>query len=493
MTGQQTQTEPIVTEIAWAQLSGRVLEGGYELEELLESQTNSAKFRVRVLGDRTIRAFVDIVRAEGRAAEERLQTWEAARRLQHPNLCTPIGCGTTEADSAACLYLVQREAEETLSNALRERPLTAEEAGQVLESVTDALEHLLENGLVHGCVSPEQIVATGDLIQLTTECVRRIGARPALDSVNAKYVAPESDRGNVTPAADIWCLGASLFEMLTQRQYESDLREELRHLPAPFAIIAERCLTPVVQARSDLSEVQALYRGEQIPEPQPVPGARPLPELVRIPDLRRTADAKIARSRGHALAPPVSPQLARRGPSPERGQERRWPPIWAYAAAALLIALSIWAAWPRRPAVKPSTRDVAARSGVPAPLGNAWETRTFPAETSPTKPQAAPAPDASVDVRGPSASKTDPKTVNGPVWRVVLFTYTREQDAKKKAQTVNQKHPGLDAEVFSPSGQGAPYLVTAGGRMNRDDAVRLRRKAVGFGMPRDSYIQNYQR
>ncbi len=82
--------------------------------------------------------------------------------------------------------------------------------------------------------------------------------------------------------------------------------------------------------------------------------------------------------------------------------------------------------------------------------------------------------------------------MKGNVWRVVLFTYDRVQDAQNRAQAVNSKHPDLHADVFSPNGQAGPYLVTVGGRLSREDAARLRRKAVSLGMPHDSYIQNYR-
>jgi hypothetical protein len=68
----------------------------------------------------------------------------------------------------------------------------------------------------------------------------------------------------------------------------------------------------------------------------------------------------------------------------------------------------------------------------------------------------------------------------------------READAEKKAQSLNERHADLDAKVFSPNGQGSPYLVTVGGNMTREEAARLRQRVVGLGLPHDSYIQNYK-
>jgi hypothetical protein len=72
----------------------------------------------------------------------------------------------------------------------------------------------------------------------------------------------------------------------------------------------------------------------------------------------------------------------------------------------------------------------------------------------------------------------------------VAFTYNRQDQARKKAASVAQKHPDLRPEAFSPSGR-APWLVTVGGAMDRDDAYALAAKVRGLGLPRDSYAQNY--
>jgi eukaryotic-like serine/threonine-protein kinase len=49
----------------------------------------------------------------------------------------------------------------------------------------------------------------------------------------------------------------------------------------------------------------------------------------------------------------------------------------------------------------------------------------------------------------------------------------------------------LRPEVFTPNGR-APYLVTVGGVMSRDEAFAMARKARSEGLPRDSYAQNYR-
>jgi hypothetical protein len=74
----------------------------------------------------------------------------------------------------------------------------------------------------------------------------------------------------------------------------------------------------------------------------------------------------------------------------------------------------------------------------------------------------------------------------------VVYTYDGAADAQKTASSINEKHPDLKAEVFSPNGNSGPYLVVIGGQMNRENAVGLRQTARRLGLPRDTYLQNYK-
>jgi eukaryotic-like serine/threonine-protein kinase len=74
---------------------------------------------------------------------------------------------------------------------------------------------------------------------------------------------------------------------------------------------------------------------------------------------------------------------------------------------------------------------------------------------------------------------------------VVAFTYNREDQAQRKVAEIAQSHPDLNPAVFTPSGR-APFLVTLGGPMSREDAFALSGKAKREGLPRDTYAQNYR-
>ena len=97
---------------------------------------------------------------------------------------------------------------------------------------------------------------------------------------------------------------------------------------------------------------------------------------------------------------------------------------------------------------------------------------------------------------GPSVTGNKPPLVqeNGAgvreQWRVVAFTYNHADQAQKKAKTIAQDHADLHPEVFTPTGR-APYLVTVGGVMSRDQAYAFAQQVRRQGLPRDTYAQNY--
>jgi hypothetical protein len=127
--------------------------------------------------------------------------------------------------------------------------------------------------------------------------------------------------------------------------------------------------------------------------------------------------------------------------------------------------------------------------------------RRDPEAAAPSPP--APVPDRAPIVAAPPVPKASPVTetvpkpapqpvpAGKPMWRVIAFTYRSHASAARKADQVNQRHPEFEATVFSPKEKTGYYLVSLGGRMSHEDAVRLQKKARAGGLARDVYIQNY--
>ena len=299
-TTQMIRTEPLQTQPRWTSLSGTILEGGYELQDLLEATNAEARFKVRVLGDRELESVASLFQMAEAEIERQIELWQNVRMLRHPNLSAPLGAGRLQLDGVPLAYVVLRRADEALAAVLSERSLTAGEAGEAFMSVTQALEALHLQGWVHGCVSPDLVLAVGDYIQLPGECVRKAGIAPAAETITAKYLAAESARANLTTEADLWCLGATIFEALTQKVWTEESREELGALPEPFATIALRCLETDPGTRCGLAEAVALYRGE----------------LKLPPRVRTTAKSSIVASKQEMAAAPAVQSVQPNEPAP---------------------------------------------------------------------------------------------------------------------------------------------------------------------------------
>jgi len=145
---------------------------------------------------------------------------------------------------------------------------------------------------------------------------------------------------------------------------------------------------------------------------------------------------------------------------------------WIVAAAGLALILILWLGFhlayrhPANQGAPPANASPAVDSGAPAQAGNALR---------PSIPRPTPGNSA-------SSGRKD--------WRVIAYTYNRQDQAQKKASTVEARHPDLHPQVFTPTGH-PPWLVALGGAMNRDQAFELARKARSEGLPTDTYAQNY--
>lgn len=268
MASQTTSSYSDLTQPSWASLSGRVLEGGFELQEIVEADAAQARFKVRVLGDRDLDCVAIFFHVPAAVGEAQADLWNFTRQLRQPNISAPLGAGSFAIEDLPVTYVVVRRADESLDTVLGERALTVPEAGEALSSIAKALEALHVSGLAYGCLAPSRVLAVEDAIKLPSECVRLLGSEPGIRVFDPAYLAPESIGENISAASDIWCLGATLFESLTQKKWSEDSREETGDLPEPFGSIALRCLHLDADGRASLGEVMALYRGELKPVPR---------------------------------------------------------------------------------------------------------------------------------------------------------------------------------------------------------------------------------
>lgn len=259
---------------------GQVADERFPLTRYLGGDDRSAVFLTECAECSGQKAAIKLIPAPPGSSEEQLTRWRLAKKFSHPNLLPLFHAGRCTLDNSSMLYVVMEYAEENLAETLVERPLSIQETRDLLAPVLDALAYLHGKGFVHARLSPSNIMAIGDQVKLSSDGIRRIGESPERRNGHARYAAPESVTGGLSPAADVWSLGMTLVECLTQRvpnpdPGSRDVPSLPADLPAPFSELARHCLNPAPLRRWNVADLKAfLERKPAVAEPQPPPVRR---------------------------------------------------------------------------------------------------------------------------------------------------------------------------------------------------------------------------
>ena len=236
----------------WKDLTGQVVNSEFHLVEYLGGSDASAVFLTERNGQR---AALKLIPAVSQDAEMRLSRWATAQKLSHPNLIRLFAADHCEVNNAEFLFVVMEYAEEDLSQVLPQRPLTPAEVKDMLPQVLKALAYIHRKGLVHGHLKPRNILASGDQLKISTDSICDVGERGS--ARRTIYDAPEST-GELSPAADLWSLGVTLCDALTQRLPAWDGRGDPippQNMPVPFLGIARDCLSYDPQQRPTVADI----------------------------------------------------------------------------------------------------------------------------------------------------------------------------------------------------------------------------------------------
>jgi eukaryotic-like serine/threonine-protein kinase len=322
----------------------------------------------------------------------------------------------------------------------------------VLYAVFESPDDTLAAALSQSPLTPQE---SREVLDSVLGALRYLHAQGlVLGALDADHIVGVGDRIKLSTDA--------LRDADTSSAYREDVRllgefwqRHLMSASPKSSQIAGRAADPNPQSRWTLAEISAAL------DP-PIPAVPPPPPLAAPVSATPVAAAPVA-------ARQVI--IRQEAPAPERAATHPFPKwIFVGAAGVLLLVLGLNR---RRPTDVATPSPVAAVSlpaeaPVPAPLPKAAE------------------PKAEV----PTVSKASP-AAGKEMWRVIAFTYRMRDAAARKVQQLNQHHPGLNASVFSPKGRGGYYLVSLGGRMTHEEAVRVQHSARGKGLPRDLYVQNY--
>ena len=458
----------------WTEYEGRTIDGTYPLTKLIEPEGRSAFFSTsNGTGKPTVIRLIES-HFDG---DQILSRWRGVEALNHPNLVKLKSFGHVVVDETSLVYAVMEPGDANLGEMLKERRLTEAETRQLATSLLAAIQALHSNGFVHEHVVPENVLAVGETIKLRSDCIRE---------------ALEGEEGAELKRKDVRDFATVLLAALTQqRKLENSTRYPA--LPAPFEEIVRKgmsgewglaqigvALKPAAGAGAQSAARPAAGREGAAERP-----TAPAPPVAARSAGPAASSAAVTQAQGDGSTPGIAPSVSRRIRVPIDEESRRIGPRGiAYGVGTLLIVLLGWYFVHSRSngASEPARRTSAASAGV-AP------------ESTPVAEKNPAAAVARSSHSGPAAPVAANTSSSGEQssgrWRVVAFTYNRQDQARQKAAEIAQRRPDLSPNVFTPNGR-APFLVTLGGEMSKQDAFAFSGKAKREGMPRDTYAQNYR-
>lgn len=267
---------------AWASWQGHVLNGAFRLRRYLGCSDHSAVF----LSEFTARAGAEValklVPAVAARPGSQLAEWRAAAALAHPHLIRLLGTGECQVNERAYWYVVMEPADQSLAQLLTQRPLTEEEAREMLQPALAALGFLHSRNLVQGQMKPANLLAVGDQLKLASDSVGPIRDAGTGRNTVSVYDPPEAQDGSYSTAGDVWGLGVTLFEALTRTPLLS-IAEHVaaislpREFSPPLRELVAACLSRRPYDRPKVAEIESWLRRQAgaSPAPGPKPPERP--------------------------------------------------------------------------------------------------------------------------------------------------------------------------------------------------------------------------
>jgi serine/threonine protein kinase len=250
-------------------LSGRII-SHYEIGRLIGS---GGMGRVYAARDTELgrEVALKVASFDGEDAQARLRREaQHASRLSHPNICHIYDVGRADGQLFVVMELVSGR---SLSDLLREAPLTPAHVRRYGMEIADALAHAHEHGVTHRDLKSTNVMITakrgakvldfGLARMLDTHQIdalsqsQRSLTGEGMIAGTLPYMAPELLRGERgDQRTDIWALGVLLYEMVSGRRpftgatgFEVSagiLHQEPPPLPstapAPMRAIIQRCL-----------------------------------------------------------------------------------------------------------------------------------------------------------------------------------------------------------------------------------------------------------
>ncbi len=346
---------------------GQTFKGLYKVVDELGVGDYTAVYLARNVETKRVVAL-KIVRPELLTDGKFLQRFEREAmilsEMDNPHIVKIYDYGVDEGRNYIAMEFVTGK---SLSALMREYgPLDVEQALDITRQVAEGLQHAYEHGVVHRDINPRSIMVSAEgVVKLMDFGIAKSLSSTGLTSTDIlgtpNYIAPEQADGRpVDTRADLYSLGAVLYEMLTGKvlyQGDNPAMVIMQHMTAPIPKVTQarpdvppaveavlnRCLAKKPAERfgtpADLVAAIAAITGKPAPQPvapAPVAPARPEPPSAKV------APRAAPRPAPAAPPPPVMPV-----PPPEPGL----PPT----VTARMPARPVPAAPAIRPPVEPVT------------------------------------------------------------------------------------------------------------------------------------------
>ncbi|HEX6135727.1 MAG TPA: protein kinase [Longimicrobiales bacterium] len=251
--------------------------GAYEITSFLSAGGMGEVYRARhtVLGRTVAIKTLSAQTTDPHAKRRLIREAQHAAHLVHPNICTIHEVGEADGIPFIVMELVDGR---SLTELVRERKLSLDDALAYGQQVADALEHAHEHGIVHRDLKSSNIVVDGGnrpvvldfgLSKRSLERTDGTAVESTVTMMGAlagtlSHMAPEVLLGGPADVrSDVWSLGVLLHEMVTgalpfqgRTPFETTSailndppRASSSALPLAVRLVIERCLLKDPNAR----------------------------------------------------------------------------------------------------------------------------------------------------------------------------------------------------------------------------------------------------
>ena len=369
-----------MTEV-WTKWEGQVINGVFPLRRFVRASDHSAIFLTEHAAQNLPSAALKLVPAVPKLAQAQLSRWSTVAALAHPHLIRLLESGRCQIENLEFIFVVMEYAEQTLAQILPQRPLTADEVQEMLPPTLSALAFLHSKNLVHGQLKPSNFLVVDDQLKLASDTIRPAGESTATITAASAYDPPEANGGSSAAAGDIWSLGITLAEALTQHPASSPdgLTSAFvaAAVPRALANIVRRCLNQNPANRPTAAELEA-----EINPAAPQPQASRAESLVSVPTspVSVPQPAISAPEQLDLIPKPRVRETPKTAAAPEESPIKRY---WVLAMAAILVlALALWGG-SRLLSSKTSSAPPTAAAQNPEPSSPTPPTAPPPVEGSP--------------------------------------------------------------------------------------------------------------